>query len=160
GFHSPAGGRVLAHPRRHGAGDLPARTPGGTARGSDTRTPGARHGGTAPIQPSWGADLRPPLRRTKEPAMSRRLPTLLSLLLFAAAARAENRPGWRGPNADGLSSEKALPVRWSATENVRWKAALPGAGVSAPVVWGERVFVTSSDGRLNDRLHLLCFHRD
>src|SRR5262249_58235943 len=134
-----AGGRVAGPPGGRGGGAPPAPTPGGTARGSDTRPPGARHGGTAPIHPSWGADLRPPLRRTKEPAMSRRLPTLLSLLLFAAAARAENWPGWRGPNGDGLSSEKALPVRWSATENVRWKAALPGAGVSAPVVWGARV---------------------
>jgi outer membrane protein assembly factor BamB len=37
---------------------------------------------------------------------------------------------------------------------------LPGAGVSTPAVWGERVFVTASDGRQGDRLHLLCFHRD
>ena len=89
-----------------------------------------------------------------------RLLSLLSLLLFPAALPAENWPGWRGPQTDGLSSEKNLPMRWSATENVRWKAALPGAGVSAPVVWGERVFVTSSDGRQNDQLHLLCYHRD
>src|SRR5205814_9913820 len=41
----------------------------------------------------------------------------------------------------------------------RWKVPLRGAGVSAPVVWGDRVFLTSSDGRLNDRLHLLCYHR-
>ena len=86
--------------------------------------------------------------------------TLLTLLLLPAAAPAENWPGWRGPTHDGLSPEKELPARWSATEQVRWKAELPGAGVSAPVVWGERVFVTASDGRLNDRLHLLCFHRD
>jgi outer membrane protein assembly factor BamB len=92
--------------------------------------------------------------------MTRRLLTLLTLLLLPGAAPAENWPGWRGPARDGVSPEKGLPTRWSATENVRWKAELPGAGVSAPVVWGERVFVTASDGRLGDRLHLLCFHRD
>src|SRR5215467_4244884 len=89
-----------------------------------------------------------------------RLLTLLVLLLLPGAAPAENWPGWRGPDHDGVSPEKGLPTRWSTTENVRWKAELPGAGVSAPVVWGERVFVTASDGRLGDRLHLLCFHRD
>src|SRR5215467_8383513 len=92
--------------------------------------------------------------------MTRHLLTLLTLLLLPSATPAENWPGWRGPDHNGVSSEKGQPTRWSATENVRWKAELPGAGVSAPVVWGERVFVTASDGRLGDRLHLLCFHRD
>jgi outer membrane protein assembly factor BamB len=92
--------------------------------------------------------------------MMRRLLTLLVLLLAPAVSLAENWPCWRGPEHDGVSSEKGLPTQWSATENVRWKAKLPGAGVSAPIVWGDRVFVTASDGRLNDRLHLLCFHRD
>jgi outer membrane protein assembly factor BamB len=86
--------------------------------------------------------------------------SLLALLLLHAAVPAGEWPGWRGPDHNGVSSEKGLPARWSATENVRWKAQLPGAGVSAPVVWGERVFVTASDGRLNDRLHVLCFRRD
>ena len=90
----------------------------------------------------------------------RRLLTLSMLLLLSAVALAENWPGWRGPDHNGISVETKLPAKWSATENVRWKAKLPGAGVSAPIVWGDRVFVTASDGRLNDRLHLLCFHRD
>jgi outer membrane protein assembly factor BamB len=68
-------------------------------------------------------------------------------------------PGWRGPAGDGTSPEKDLPERWSATDNVRWKVPLFGAGVSTPVVWGERIFLTASDGRLNDRLHVLCYHR-
>jgi hypothetical protein len=92
--------------------------------------------------------------------MTRRLLTLLTLLLLPGATYAENWPGWRGAGHNGVSSEKGLPTRWSATKNVRWRAELPGAGVSAPVVWSERVFVTASDGRLGDRLHLLCFHRD
>jgi len=92
--------------------------------------------------------------------MKQGLLTLLTLWFFPSLAPAENWPGWRGPNNTGVSPEKGLPVKWSATKNVRWKAKLPGAGVSAPIIWGERIFVTASDGRLNDRLHLLCFHRD
>lgn len=91
----------------------------------------------------------------------RRFMLPLALLCFLPPpASAENWPGWRGPGNRGVSSETGLPVRWSATENVRWKTPLKMAGVSQPVVWGERVFLTASDGRLNDRLHVLCYHRD
>ncbi len=83
---------------------------------------------------------------------------LTALLCSAAAARAD-WPAWRGANQDGISSEKVLPVSWSATENVRWKAAVPGAGVSCPIVHGDRVFLTSSSGRSGEQLHLFCFHR-
>jgi outer membrane protein assembly factor BamB len=85
-----------------------------------------------------------------------RLPTLACLFLALPVAFAD-WPGWRGKTQDGLSGDKTPPVTWSATENVRWKAAVPGAGVSAPVVAGDRVFVTSSSGRSNEHLHLLCF---
>lgn len=81
-------------------------------------------------------------------------------LLLATTARGDNWPGWRGPNNDGVSREKSLPLTWSKDANVRWKVPVPGAGVSAPVVWGDRVFLTASDGRLNDRLHVLCYHAD
>lgn len=90
--------------------------------------------------------------------MSTRYAFLLSLCcLLSAEVRADNWPGWRGPAGDGTSTEKNLPVRWSTTENVRWKVPLQGAGVSAPVVWGDRLYLTNSDGRHNDRLHLLCY---
>jgi outer membrane protein assembly factor BamB len=74
-------------------------------------------------------------------------------------AFAENWPQWRGPTGMGISSEKNLPLDWSRTKNIRWKVELQGAGVSAPVVWGERVFLTASDGRLNDRLHVFGYAR-
>ena len=67
-----------------------------------------------------------------------------------------NWPAWRGSDGMGNCSEKGLPTRWSATENVRWKVPLPERGNSTPVVWGDRVFVTQSVG--NDRL-LFCFDR-
>lgn len=79
--------------------------------------------------------------------------------LLATAANGADWPGWRGPGGLGISSEKHLPVQWSAEKNVRWKVPLPGVGASTPVVWGDRVFLTASDGRTSDRLHFLCFDR-
>ena len=58
---------------------------------------------------------------------------------------AENWPAWRGPTGQGVSSETDLPVTWSTEENVRWKTALPSAGNSTPIIWGDRVFVTQAD---------------
>ncbi len=61
------------------------------------------------------------------------------------AAPTEAWPNWRGPSGTGAADPSAdPPVRWSETENVRWKSALPGLGHSTPVVWGERIFVTSA----------------
>lgn len=66
------------------------------------------------------------------------------LLLATTTSNAGNWPQFRGPNAQGRSSETGLPLKWSATENVAWKAALPGRAWSSPIVWGDRVFVTTA----------------
>lgn len=84
---------------------------------------------------------------------------LALVLILSGTARGDNWPGWRGPTGMGISAEKDLPVRWSGKDNVRWKVPVAGAGVSAPVVWKDRVFLTASDGRLNDRLHVYCYDR-
>ena len=55
-------------------------------------------------------------------------------------------PHWRGPTAAGLAPDRALPVKWSAAENLAWKAPLAGVGVSTPIVSGDRLFVTSQVG--------------
>src|SRR5262245_4436259 len=60
---------------------------------------------------------------------------------------AEQWPQWRGPSLNGLSSEKNLPVRWSPTENIAWKLAVPTFSGSTPIVWGDHVFLNVSDGR-------------
>jgi len=91
--------------------------------------------------------------------MRARFFVLASLLLLPLGLLAGDWSGWRGPGANGVSSETGLPVKWSATENVRWRVPLEGAGVSAPVVAGERIYLTTSDGRLNDQLHVWCYHR-
>ena len=74
-------------------------------------------------------------------------------LLFA-----ENWPGWRGPGGDGVSAEKGIPTRWSSTRNIAWKVAIPGEGHSSPIIWSDKVFLTSSLTEKNKRI-LLCIDR-
>lgn len=52
-------------------------------------------------------------------------------------------PQFRGPNARGIAEGANLPDHWSATENVAWKCEIPGRGWSSPIVWGDRVFLTT-----------------
>src|SRR6185436_18350241 len=78
---------------------------------------------------------------------------------FVGLVHAADWPGWRGPAGTGVSQEQDLPTKWSATENVRWKVPMNGAGVSAPVVAGDRIFLTTSDGRGSERLHVYCYQR-
>jgi hypothetical protein len=72
--------------------------------------------------------------------------------------RAENWPGWRGSSGDGVSTGKGIPTKWSSTENIAWRIAVPGEGHSSPIVWGDKVFLTSSLTEKNKRI-LLCIDR-
>lgn len=81
---------------------------------------------------------------------------VLGLALFPAAS-AENWPQWRGPQFTGAAKASDLPVKWSKTENVLWKAPLPGQSGSTPVIWEDHVFVASPDRDKN--LNLLSFNR-
>ena len=72
--------------------------------------------------------------------------SLLVGALWAMTALADtsgNWPQFRGPGARGIAEGNALPVQWSATENVAWKTDIPGRGWSSPIVWGNRVFLTT-----------------
>jgi outer membrane protein assembly factor BamB len=82
----------------------------------------------------------------------------LVLLILAGTSRAEEWPGWRGPRGDGTSTETGIPIHWSKTENVQWKAAIPGKGHSSPVIWGDRIFLTTCLEDSGKRL-LLCLSR-
>lgn len=66
-------------------------------------------------------------------------------LCFALTAgiAAENWPQWRGPQGRGISSETSLPTEWAPDKNVVWKTELP-RGHSSPIVWGDRIFLTSA----------------
>ncbi len=72
--------------------------------------------------------------------------SLLVVLVAAIGLHADDWPQWRGPFGTGVSNETGLPLRWSATTNIAWTAALSGQGVSTPIVTGERVIVTSQIG--------------
>src|SRR5262245_55288133 len=79
--------------------------------------------------------------------MMRRLSLCGALILgLIGTLSAENWPNWRGPASTGVSGEGGLPVRWSDTENIAWKAPIRGLGISSPIVWGDSVFVTSQVG--------------
>lgn len=87
---------------------------------------------------------------------------LCSLTVFFAVGSqtslAENWPGFRGPGRQGISNEKGLPTQWSATSNIIWKTAIAGEGWSSPIVFGDRIFVTTAtDGGASFRL--LCLDR-
>ena len=55
-----------------------------------------------------------------------------------------NWPQWRGPDGLGVSSEKNLPTEWSVNKNIKWKTPIAGRAHSSPIVWGNRVFVTTA----------------
>ena len=89
-------------------------------------------------------------------------------LAVANVSRAGNWPGWRGPTGAGTTDEKDLPLRWDGKtgENVLWKASLAGTtGHSSPIVWGDRVFVTTAakqnqeeeKKKLVPEHHLACY---
>ncbi len=76
---------------------------------------------------------------------------------------------FRGPGGLGVSPERGLPLTWSATQNVVWKTALPGAGASSPIVVGQRIYLTCYTGYgvpgqprgdlAQLKRHLLCLNR-
>lgn len=51
---------------------------------------------------------------------------------------------WRGPQSQGVSVEKGLPSEWSEAKNIQWKTPIPGRGHSSPIVWGDRIFLTTA----------------
>ena len=89
--------------------------------------------------------------------------------LVTGSAHAEDWPRFRGPAGAGVAAGPAVPTEWSESKNLRWKAALPGAGTSSPIVVGDHVFVTCYDGygvpdESGDSAaslvrHLICFSR-
>ncbi len=69
---------------------------------------------------------------------------LLALLTISGFLHAEdNWPHWRGPHHNGIVDAKNLPMKWSATENIAWKTPLPSWSAATPIIWGDRIFITS-----------------
>jgi outer membrane protein assembly factor BamB len=76
-----------------------------------------------------------------------------------ASLVAENWPQWRGPSLDGVSTEKALPTTWSATENVAWKIPLPAFSGSTPAIWNDLVFLNVATARSTGGMELWAIDR-
>jgi len=82
-----------------------------------------------------------------------KLTRLISLALIAVVSLgiaatvtsfAGNWPQWRGPDGSGISTEKNLPAEWSTTKNIKWKTPIDGRGHSSPIVWGNKIFLTTA----------------
>ena len=70
--------------------------------------------------------------------------SVVGLLLPCAAIAGNEWPAWRGAHGDGIASQGDLVAEWSTNHNILWKAKIPGAGWSQPVVWDNRVFLTTA----------------
>jgi outer membrane protein assembly factor BamB len=87
--------------------------------------------------------------------------TSAALLLFIALpspARADDWPAWRGPTGQGFCEEKDLPLKWNATDKVKWKVKLEHQGNSTPVIWKDSIFLTQANSGGTVR-SLLCLAR-
>ena len=80
-------------------------------------------------------------------------------LTLNPSALAEEWPGWRGPNHNGISSEADVPTKWGPEQNVHWKVPIPGVGHSSPIVWKDQIFVTTCVIE-NLQRELLCLDRE
>jgi outer membrane protein assembly factor BamB len=81
------------------------------------------------------------------------------LFLAVLTSTADVWPSFLGPANDSTRPSE-LPLKWSPDSGVRWLAEIPGHGQSSPVVWGDRVFVTSVQGPHKDKYFITCFQAD
>ena len=95
--------------------------------------------------------------------------SIVLLALLAANGFANDWPQFRGPQGNATIDSADTPTQWSDTQNLVWKSKLPGRGASSPVVWGDRIFLTSFTGygdslkepgdKSKLKLHTLCLDR-
>lgn len=77
------------------------------------------------------------------PALSLLLFSLFTPVISGFTSGPANWSQWRGPEGTGLSPETDLPTEWGAGKNIKWSAAIAGRGHSSPIVWGDRIFLTT-----------------
>lgn len=80
----------------------------------------------------------------------------LAALLVSRAAAGDNWPQWRGPEGDSTSAAAGVPVTWSESTGIAWKAEIPEWGTSTPAIWGDAIFLTTQH---DDQLVLLRLDR-
>ena len=102
--------------------------------------------------------------------ITHRLTTVLSvalsaIVLLAGFAASADWPTWRGPNADGVAPEGHPPTKWGEDKNVKWKVKVEGTGDSTPVIWGDKIFMTTAipqakGSKVPFKFNLLCLDRE
>ena len=94
-----------------------------------------------------------------ENTVKKYLPIILLMVVSLPSARAESQwPRFRGPDGAGVSDAAAVPVKWT-DKDYNWTVKLPGAGYSSPVVWGGKIFLTSTDKKTAKRI-IQCLSAD
>ncbi|MGB2712707.1 MAG: PQQ-binding-like beta-propeller repeat protein [Vicinamibacterales bacterium] len=83
--------------------------------------------------------------------------TLFAAVLMGTVAIAQEWPQFRGPDGQGHSTERGVPLHWSATRNIVWKVPVPGRGWSSPIVASRRVWLTTATGGREGALRLLAY---
>jgi outer membrane protein assembly factor BamB len=83
---------------------------------------------------------------------------IILLITFSSLSltQAQNWPRFRGPNGDGTSAETNLPVKWDSVTNIAWKVPVPGNGYSSPVIWNDKLFLTTAMKETQEKV-LLCY---
>jgi len=116
-----------------------------------SRCPGPRFPPTVPLDGNPGR-----VRNSNSIPYHTRISLLLAAagLLVGSDIRAQEWTRFRGPNGTGISTARGIPSTWT-TGSYAFQAKLPGSGLSSPVAWGNRVFVTAADTE-SGRRHLVC----
>ena len=69
---------------------------------------------------------------------------IISIVIFARCTPDTHWPQFLGPGGNNISEETNLPMEWNKNKNLIWKYKVPGKGWSSPVVWGDKVFITTA----------------
>ncbi len=88
-------------------------------------------------------------------------PTLLAItcvVCFTTLLQAEEWPRFRGPTGQGETTETGLPTEWGPEKNIAWKTSIPGIGWSSPIIFADRVFLTTATDD-NKSCRVLCVDR-
>ena len=79
---------------------------------------------------------------------------IVGLFAFAALG-SDNWPDFRGPTFNGRSDVVGVPIKWSETQNVKWKTAIHDRGWSSPVIWGDQIWITTAD-KDGHKMYAVC----
>jgi outer membrane protein assembly factor BamB len=83
---------------------------------------------------------------------------ICAIAVITVSAR-ENWPAWRGPQANGVSGEKNVPLKWSTEENIAWKLGVPSRSGATPIIWGDHIFLNVATAMTTGELELWAVDR-